>query len=118
MIGQVVSVHPSPSGDSCVIVRVWDGSKPDYQSYRYSKLHPAKDEPCLDLQHQSEGRFIEIFAYDNHVEKAASLKPGDFIFVSNIHEKRVDDTMLQFAVEKRYLSQQVRNIVGNQLSLI
>eukprot|EP00794_Sanderia_malayensis_P008435 gene8435-9335_t len=104
VICQVISIHPGVEDQHYTVIRAWDGSKILYRSFMYNKIEAAKHQPPDSLASKTTRRAVDIFCYDDHVKDCNKLKPGDFVHLTNVHQKFVNQNMLEKAVENDFVS--------------
>ncbi|BFZ12789.1 hypothetical protein BsWGS_15828 [Bradybaena similaris] len=85
LICQVVRICDLEA-NPCKVLRVWDGSK--FQGvlkmtaeveFNYSVLEDGT------LMQASAGLAVDVYLFDNHQRTAGSIKPGNFIQLTNLH---------------------------------
>ncbi|XP_053742544.1 protection of telomeres protein 1 isoform X2 [Synchiropus splendidus] len=69
---------------NCVMLRVWDGTRCPHKMLNVVPDPNSTDGPT-SFPDQQKDFILNIFVYDNHVQQAEQLKPGDFLRVYNIH---------------------------------
>ncbi|TNN33583.1 Protection of telomeres protein 1 [Liparis tanakae] len=73
----------APIDSTCTLLRVWDGTRCAHTLLKVTVEPDATEGPTRF----SEGRerlIANVLVYDNHVELAARLKPGDFLRIYNL----------------------------------
>ncbi|XP_063052154.1 protection of telomeres protein 1 [Engraulis encrasicolus] len=69
---------------ACTLLKVWDGSR-----CGYPLLTVPVEEGTLEggspTVTEGQNLIANVLAYDNHVEAAQALKPGDFLCIYNLH---------------------------------
>lgn len=79
---QVCELEP----DVCRLIRVWDGTK--FEGQLKIVLEGELNQTLKEdnkLVKISTGFVVDIFAFDNHAKESASIKPGDFLLLTNVH---------------------------------
>ncbi|KAM8861617.1 protection of telomeres protein 1 isoform 2-T2 [Synchiropus picturatus] len=69
---------------NCVMLRVWDGTRCPHKMLNVVPDPNSTDGPT-SFPDQQKDFILNIFVYDNHVQQAEQLKPGDFLRIYNIH---------------------------------
>ncbi|KAM9807675.1 protection of telomeres protein 1 [Neosynchiropus ocellatus] len=80
----------APVDSNCVMLRVWDGTRCPHKMLNVDPDPNSTDGPTSfpDLQKEF---IVNIFVYDNHVQHAENLKPGDILRLYNIHASQGSD---------------------------
>uniref|UniRef100_UPI0037E732BB protection of telomeres protein 1 isoform X2 n=1 Tax=Semicossyphus pulcher TaxID=241346 RepID=UPI0037E732BB len=73
----------APIDTTCVLLRVWDGTKCPYTLLKVL-VEPNVTEGPSSFSTEKENLIANILVYDNHVESARKLKPGDFLRIYNL----------------------------------
>ncbi|CAG01067.1 unnamed protein product, partial [Tetraodon nigroviridis] len=68
---------------SCTLLRVWDGSRCPHPQLKVD-IGPDVTEGPWSFSAQKEQLIANILVFDNHVELAKELKPGDFLRIYNL----------------------------------
>ena len=88
---QVVSTCIFTQG-TCIILRVWDGTKIRFPTYAEDTDKENLELHCDQHILRRAGRYtVDVFVFDNHVSSVENLKPGDYIKFVNIHAAEYKD---------------------------
>ncbi|XP_053175334.1 protection of telomeres protein 1 [Scomber japonicus] len=68
---------------SCTLLRVWDGTRCAHPVLKVT-VSPNVTEGPSSFSAERESLIANVFVYDNHVEFAKQLKPGDFMRIYNL----------------------------------
>ncbi|CAK6974682.1 protection of telomeres protein 1 isoform X1 [Scomber scombrus] len=68
---------------SCTLLRVWDGTRCAHPLLKVT-ASPNLTEGPSSFSAERESLIANVFVYDNHVEFAKQLKPGDFLRIYNL----------------------------------
>ncbi|XP_075884934.1 protection of telomeres protein 1 isoform X2 [Nelusetta ayraudi] len=74
----------APLDATCTLLRVWDGTRCRHPLLEVW-VEPGMMEagPALEPR-DAQGLVVNVLAYDNHVESARQLQPGDFLKIFNL----------------------------------
>ncbi|XP_020789969.2 protection of telomeres protein 1 isoform X2 [Boleophthalmus pectinirostris] len=73
----------APIDSSCVLLRVWDGTRCPHPLLKVL-VEPGVTDGPSSFSHERENLIANVLVYDNHVEVASQLKPGDFLRIYNL----------------------------------
>uniref|UniRef100_A0AAV2KPS3 Protection of telomeres protein 1 n=1 Tax=Knipowitschia caucasica TaxID=637954 RepID=A0AAV2KPS3_KNICA len=73
----------APIDSSCTLLRVWDGTKCPHTLQKV-QVEPGTTEGPSSFSAERENVIANVLVYDNHVEVASQLKPGDFLRIYNV----------------------------------
>ncbi|XP_067349182.1 protection of telomeres protein 1 isoform X2 [Channa argus] len=73
----------APIDSTCTLLRVWDGTRCPWTLLKVI-VEPNVTEGPLSFSKEKENLIANILIYDNHVEFARQLKPGDFLRIYNL----------------------------------
>ncbi|KAM7003177.1 protection of telomeres protein 1 isoform 1-T1 [Tautogolabrus adspersus] len=73
----------APIDTTCILLRVWDGTKCPYTLLKVI-VEPNVTEGPSSFSAEKESLIANVLIYDNHVESAMQLKPGDFLRIYNL----------------------------------
>uniref|UniRef100_A0A3Q3L761 Protection of telomeres protein 1 n=1 Tax=Labrus bergylta TaxID=56723 RepID=A0A3Q3L761_9LABR len=73
----------APIDTTCILLRVWDGTRCPYKLLKVI-VEPDVTEGPSSFSAEKESVIANILIYDNHVESAKQLKPGDFLRIYNL----------------------------------
>lgn len=73
----------SPIDATCTLLRVWDGTRCAHQLLKVL-VEPDATEGPKSFSQEQESIMANVLVYDNHVEVAQRLKPGDFLRIYNL----------------------------------
>ncbi|XP_037624158.1 protection of telomeres protein 1 [Sebastes umbrosus] len=73
----------APIDTTCTLLRVWDGTRCDHTLLKVI-VEPNVTEGPSSFSEERESLIANILVYDNHVESARQLKPGDFLRIFNL----------------------------------
>ncbi|XP_072291658.1 protection of telomeres protein 1 isoform X2 [Eucyclogobius newberryi] len=73
----------APVDSSCMLLRVWDGTKCPHTLLKVL-VEPGVTEGPTAFSPERESAIANVLVYDNHVEVARQLKPGDFLRIYNL----------------------------------
>ncbi|KAK5866841.1 hypothetical protein PBY51_011384 [Eleginops maclovinus] len=73
----------APVDSTCTLLRVWDGTRSDHTLLKVI-VEPNATEGPSSFPPERERLIANVLAYDNHVEIARQLKPGDFLRIYNL----------------------------------
>ncbi|XP_055078315.1 protection of telomeres protein 1 isoform X2 [Periophthalmus magnuspinnatus] len=73
----------APLDSSCTLLRVWDGTKCPHPLLKVL-VDPEMTEGPSSFSPEQENLIANVLVYDNHVEVAEQLKPGDFLRIYNV----------------------------------
>ncbi|XP_029282932.1 protection of telomeres protein 1 isoform X2 [Cottoperca gobio] len=68
---------------TCTLLRVWDGTRSPHTLLKVM-VEPNVTEGPSSFSQEREGLIANVLVYDNHVEYARQLKPGDFLRIYNL----------------------------------
>ncbi|XP_053283679.1 protection of telomeres protein 1 isoform X2 [Pleuronectes platessa] len=74
----------APIDTTCTLLRVWDGTKCPRTLLKVIVEENVSEGPSV-FSKKKEDLIANILIYDNHVEFANQLKPGDFLRIYNLH---------------------------------
>ncbi|KAJ4921597.1 hypothetical protein JOQ06_022399, partial [Pogonophryne albipinna] len=73
----------APIDSTCTLLRVWDGTRSAYTLLKVI-VQPDATEGPSSFPPERERLIANILVYDNHVECARQLKPGEFLRIYNL----------------------------------
>ncbi|XP_037836715.1 protection of telomeres protein 1 isoform X2 [Kryptolebias marmoratus] len=73
----------TPIDSTCTLLRVWDGTRCPYTLVEVI-AEPGITEGPTSFSKVKESFIANVFVYDNHMEFAKLLKPGDFLRIYNL----------------------------------
>ncbi|XP_068458308.1 protection of telomeres protein 1 [Clinocottus analis] len=73
----------APIDSTCTLLRVWDGTRCAHPLLKVI-VEPNVTEGPSSFSRSRESLIANILVYDNHVELAERLKPGDFLRIYNL----------------------------------
>ncbi|XP_034390276.1 protection of telomeres protein 1 isoform X2 [Cyclopterus lumpus] len=73
----------APIDSTCTLLRVWDGTRCAHTLLKVT-VEPDATEGPSSFSEARERLIANILVYDNHVELAGQLKPGDFLRIYNL----------------------------------
>ncbi|XP_044049518.1 protection of telomeres protein 1 isoform X2 [Siniperca chuatsi] len=73
----------APIDTTCTLLRVWDGTRCPHTLLKVL-VEPNVTEGPSSFSTERENLIANILVYDNHVEFARQLKPGDFLRIYNL----------------------------------
>ncbi|XP_033982667.1 protection of telomeres protein 1 isoform X2 [Trematomus bernacchii] len=73
----------APIDSTCTLLRVWDGTRSAHTLLKVI-VEPDATEGPSSFPPERERLIANILAYDNHVEYARQLKPGEFLRIYNL----------------------------------
>ncbi|XP_056271821.1 protection of telomeres protein 1 [Pseudoliparis swirei] len=73
----------APIDSTCTLLRVWDGTRCAHTLLKVT-VEPDTTEGPTRFSEGRERLIANVLVYDNHVELAARLKPGDFLRIYNL----------------------------------
>ncbi|XP_029952216.1 protection of telomeres protein 1-like isoform X1 [Salarias fasciatus] len=73
----------APMDTTCTLLRVWDGTRCPHPQVEVM-VEPHAVEGPASFSKDKESLVANVFVYDNHVESARALKPGDFLRIYNL----------------------------------
>ncbi|XP_068595795.1 protection of telomeres protein 1 [Brachionichthys hirsutus] len=73
----------APMDATCTLLRVWDGTRCPHSLVKVM-VEPAITEGPSSFSTERESLIANVLIYDNHVEFAQQLKPGDFLRIYNL----------------------------------
>ncbi|XP_041650565.1 protection of telomeres protein 1 isoform X2 [Cheilinus undulatus] len=73
----------APIDTTCVLLRVWDGTRCPYTLLKVI-VEPNVTEGPSSFSAEKEELIANVLIYDNHVESAKQVKPGDFLRIYNL----------------------------------
>ncbi|XP_049578326.1 protection of telomeres protein 1 isoform X2 [Syngnathus scovelli] len=73
----------APVDSTCTLLRVWDGSRCPHALLQVT-VDPDVTEGPAYFSEEQEMLIANVLVYDNHVECARRLKPGDFLRIFNL----------------------------------
>ncbi|KAK9516192.1 hypothetical protein VZT92_024138 [Zoarces viviparus] len=73
----------APIDSSCTLLRVWDGTRCAHTLLKVMVEQNVTEGPSSFSQAR-ESLIASVLVYDNHVESAEQLKPGDFLRIYNL----------------------------------
>ncbi|XP_076590016.1 protection of telomeres protein 1 isoform X1 [Chaetodon auriga] len=73
----------APIDTTCTLLRVWDGTRCPHTLLKVIVEPNATEGPC-SFSKKREELIANVLVYDNHVEFAKQLKPGDFLRIYNL----------------------------------
>ncbi|KAM4601667.1 protection of telomeres protein 1 isoform 2-T2 [Polymixia lowei] len=74
----------APVDTTCTLLKVWDGTKCPHPLLNVT-VEPGVTEGPSSLSKDRQNLTANILVYDNHVEVARQLKPGDYLRIYNLH---------------------------------
>ncbi|XP_065067804.1 uncharacterized protein LOC135693286 isoform X2 [Rhopilema esculentum] len=98
---QVVSVHLSVSDSSCLILRVWDGTQPNCQSFSYGRTKDFKH--VNDVPRHVEKRSISVSLHGNHVANGLEAVPGDFVKIRHMRQCGISNEDLEVSLARGFV---------------
>ncbi|XP_070828388.1 protection of telomeres protein 1 [Chaetodon trifascialis] len=73
----------APIDTTCTLLRVWDGTRCPHTLLKVIVEPNVTEGPC-SFSKKREEIIANVLVYDNHVEFAKQLKPGDFLRIYNL----------------------------------
>ncbi|KAM9351979.1 protection of telomeres protein 1 [Symphorus nematophorus] len=73
----------APIDTTCTLLRVWDGTRSPHMLLKVI-VEPGVTEGPTSFSTEIENLIANVLVYDNHVEFARQLKPGDFLRIYNL----------------------------------
>ncbi|KAM8891055.1 protection of telomeres protein 1 isoform 1-T3 [Spinachia spinachia] len=73
----------APMDTTCTLLRVWDGTRCAHTQLKVT-VEPSAVEGRTSFSAATERLIADVLVYDNHVESARQLKPGDFLRIYNL----------------------------------
>ncbi|KAM7397316.1 hypothetical protein PAMP_020300 [Pampus punctatissimus] len=74
----------APIDTTCTLLRVWDGTRCPHTLLKVI-VKPNVTEGPSSFSAERDSLIANVLVYDNHVEVARQLKPGDFLRIYNLH---------------------------------
>ncbi|XP_077938095.1 protection of telomeres protein 1 isoform X3 [Gasterosteus aculeatus] len=73
----------APMDTTCTLLRVWDGTRCAHTQLKVI-VEPSVVDGPTSFSAARERLIADVLVYDNHVESARQLKPGDFLRIYNL----------------------------------
>ncbi|XP_006825118.1 protection of telomeres protein 1-like [Saccoglossus kowalevskii] len=72
----------------CVLFKVWDGTTCQSQVHCVDTSDDQVKWANDEIKTKSERFLLDVCCYDNHMEAASNVKPGQFVLIHNLHAAR------------------------------